>query len=469
MNLLEESKYLENFSSANAEHSVIGAMMIDPGSFSGFSWLTPDMFFYAQNIKISDIIIKIINDNGYIDPIVISEEYKAKYNNEDILNYLTEILQNVPGSSGSLNYANIIKDKWLRRQLINISNNTKEIVFNNPDKQINDLIDESQKLICNIGNIEVDDESENVVEVLNEFLSELEVRFNSDGEIQGLSSGFEDIDHLWQGLRPGSMNVIAGRPKMGKTTLAMNIAESAAFRQNKNVLVASLEMSKIELMERMVASLGSVDLSKIMSGKLEQDDWPKVMAASSTMKNNENNLHIVNKPGLHINQLKSICRRHKLKHGKLDLVVVDYLQLMKIDRKSEHSSIGEITREFKALMGELGCPGIILSQLNRECEKRPNKRPTPSDLRASGSIEEDADMVVFVYRDDVYNEDTPNKGVAEAITSLNRKGKSGTAYLSFQGQYSRFCNLTFDAIQSIQAAEKSEQENKKQTGRKYFT
>jgi replicative DNA helicase len=467
MEYFDDANYLENFSSINAEHSVIGAMLIDPGCYSMFSWLTASMFYYGQNAGLAEIIIRLINDNSYIDPVIISDEYKTKHN-ENLLPYLTEIVQNVPGSAGATNYAEIVRDKWLRRELVLASNNIRQNVLSSSDKNINDLIDESQKSVCNIGNIETDDESENVIDVLNQFVDELERRFNSDGEIQGLSSGFADLDDLWQGLRPGSMNVIAGRPKMGKTTLAMNIAESAAFKQNKNVLVASLEMSKVELMERMVASLGSIDLSRLISGKLQEDDWPKVVAASSIMKQNENNLHIVNKPGLHINQLKSICRRHKLKHGALDLVVVDYLQLMKIDRKSEHSSIGEITREFKALMGELGCPGIMLSQLNRECEKRPNKRPTPSDLRASGSIEEDADMVVFVYRDEVYNEDTANKGIGEAITALNRKGKAGTAHLAFQGQHSRFTSLSFDAIQAVKDNEESQRKSNEKKSRNFF-
>ena len=272
-------------------------------------------------------------------------------------------------------------------------------------------------------------------------LERIEELFNSGGEITGLSTGFIDLDKMTSGMQPSDLVIVAGRPSMGKTSFAMNLVENAAGKSDKPILVFSMEMPAESLVIRMLSSLGRIDQSRVRNGKLEQDDWPKLSKAMNTLK--EARIFIDDTPALTPTELRSRARRVAREHGELGMVMVDYLQLMQVAGSSDGrtAEISEISRSLKAIAKEFRCPMVALSQLNRSLEQRPNKRPVNSDLRESGAIEQDADVIMFIYRDEVYHEDSPDKGVAEIIIGKQRNGPIGTCRLAFQGEFTRFENL----------------------------
>ena len=272
-------------------------------------------------------------------------------------------------------------------------------------------------------------------------IDRIEELYNTGGDITGLTTGFIDLDRMTSGLQPSDLVIVAGRPSMGKTSFAMNLIENAALASDRPLMVFSMEMPAEQLVIRMLSSLGRIDQGRVRTGKLEQDDWPKLASATEKLKGTQ--VFIDDTPALTPTELRSRVRKLVREQGDLGMIMVDYLQLMRVAGSSEGrtAEISEISRSLKAIAKEFKCPVVALSQLNRSLEQRPNKRPVNSDLRESGAIEQDADVIMFIYRDEVYNEDSPDKGVAEIIIGKQRNGPIGTCRLSFQGQFTRFENL----------------------------
>ena len=272
-------------------------------------------------------------------------------------------------------------------------------------------------------------------------LERIEELYNTGGDITGLTTGFIDLDRMTSGLQSSDLVIVAGRPSMGKTSFAMNLVENAAMVSERPIMVFSMEMPAEQLVIRMLSSLGRIDQSRVRTGKLEQDDWPKLSNATAKLK--DTHIFIDDTPALPPTELRSRVRKLIREQGDLGMIMVDYLQLMRVAGTNEGrtAEISEISRSLKAIAKEFRCPVVALSQLNRSLEQRPNKRPVNSDLRESGAIEQDADVIMFIYRDEVYNEDSPDKGVAEIIIGKQRNGPIGSCRLSFQGKFTRFENL----------------------------
>ena len=277
--------------------------------------------------------------------------------------------------------------------------------------------------------------------LLSGALERIEELYNTGGDITGLTTGFIDLDRMTSGLQSSDLVIVAGRPSMGKTSFAMNLVENAALASDRPIMVFSMEMPAEQLVIRMLSSLGRIDQSRVRTGKLEQDDWPKLSSATEKLKDTQ--IFIDDTPALTPTELRSRVRRLVREQGDLGMIMVDYLQLMRVAGSNEGrtAEISEISRILKSLAKEFKVPVVALSQLNRALEQRPNKRPVNSDLRESGAIEQDADVIMFIYRDEVYNEDSPDQGVAEIIIGKQRNGPIGTCRLSFQGQFTRFENL----------------------------
>src|SRR3989338_3867959 len=355
--------------------------------------------------------------------------------------YLYELAQNTPSAANIIAYADIVRERSVLRQLISVGTDVTDSVFNAEGRDPQALLDHAEKLVYQIAeNQQRGSGPINITELLAKATDRLDVLSQSKGGITGLSTGFADFDRLTAGLQPGDMVVIAGRPSMGKTSFAMNIAEFAALKQEKPVLVFSLEMPAEQLALRMISSLGRIDQHKVRTGQLSDDDWPRVTSAVSMLS--ESNLFIDDTPALSPLELRTRARRVARKQGGLSLIVVDYLQLMTSMsiRENRTNEISEISRSLKALAKEFNVPVIALSQLNRGLEQRNDKRPVMSDLRESGAIEQDAYVIAFIYRDEVYNENSPKKGSAEIIIRKQRNGPIGDFNLTFLGKYTRFEN-----------------------------
>lgn len=324
------------------------------------------------------------------------------------------------------------------------SGKISDSAFNPLGRNSSEILDEAERTVFQIAESRVKEGSgpKGINPILTQTLSRIEELFESGEQTTGLTTGFRDLDERTSGMQPSDLIIVAGRPSMGKTTLAMNIVENALISSGLPVLVFSMEMPADALAMRMLSSLGRIDQTKVRNGKLEEDDWPRLTSAVSLLKDKP--LYIDDTPGLSPTELRSRARRIARENGgKIGLIMVDYLQLMRVPGNTEGrtAEISEISRSLKGIAKELSCPVVALSQLNRSLEQRPNKRPINSDLRESGAIEQDADVIMFVYRDEVYNEDTPDKGVAEIIIGKQRNGPIGTIRLAFIGKYTKFEDL----------------------------
>ena len=332
--------------------------------------------------------------------------------------------------------------------MIQVSNEISDSCFNPEGRAGTELLDDAERKVFQIAEARPKTgEPMGVKELLSKAVNRIDELSQSGGGITGLSTGFSDLDDITSGLQPSDLVIVAGRPSMGKTTLAMNLVESAVIGGDKPVLVFSMEMPGDSLMMRMLASLGRIDQGKVRTGQLTDDDWPRLTSAINLL--HEKLLFIDDTPALTPTDMRSRARRIVREHGSLGMIAIDYLQLMRVAGSSENrvGEISEISRSLKALAKEFECPIIALSQLNRSLEQRPNKRPIMSDLRESGAIEQDADVIMFIYRDEVYNEDTPDRGRAEIIIGKQRNGPIGTINLAFNGKYTRFDNLSQDSYE----------------------
>ncbi|MEP4486908.1 MAG: replicative DNA helicase [Halioglobus sp.] len=431
--------------SIEAEQSVLGGLLLSAEAWDSVAETVASSDFYRPDHRlIFKQIAKLAEAAEPVDVITVADKLEASGELDAAggLNYLAELAKNTPSASNIRAYGQVVNERASLRKLIEAAQDIAESGFNPEGRTSGELIDEAERLIMQIS--EQGPKAGGPKEVnplLQGAVDRIEELFNSGGDITGLSTGFTDLDGMTSGLQPSDLVIVAGRPSMGKTSFAMNLVENAVLAQDKPILVFSMEMPAEQLVIRILSSVGKIDQTRIRNGKLEQEDWPKLSAAVSKLKDVP--LFIDDTAALTPTELRSRARRIHREHGQLGMIMVDYMQLMQIAGSSEGrtAEISEISRNLKAIAKEFKCPMVALSQLNRSLEQRPNKRPVNSDLRESGAIEQDADVIMFIYRDEVYNEDSPDKGTAEIIIGKQRNGPIGTARLAFVGQYTRFDNL----------------------------
>jgi replicative DNA helicase len=432
--------------SIEAEQSVLGGLMLENQAWDKVADRIQEKDFYRQEHKIIfRAIATLANQSQPFDWVTLTEELK-KINELNTIggdSYLVELLKNTPTAANIGAYADIVRERSILRQLIGAASEITESAFFLSGRTSLEVLDEAERKVFQIadrsmrggGPIAISD-------VLAKTVDRIDTLFHAQDAITGLSSGYKDLDDMTAGLQPADLIIVAGRPSMGKTTFAMNIAEHAALKSGKPILVFSMEMPAEALAMRMLSSLGRIEQNRLRTGRLEDEDWPRITSAVSML--NEAKMFIDDGAALSPSEVRARARRVAREHGQLGLIVIDYLQLMQVpeSRENRTNEISEISRSLKGLAKELNVPVIALSQLNRGLEQRTDKRPVMSDLRESGAIEQDADLIVFIYRDEVYNENSPDKGTAEVIIAKQRNGPIGKVRLTFLGKYTRFENFT---------------------------
>ena len=426
-----------------AEQAIIGSMLTDKDAvISAIEVLKPDDFYREDNKIIYEAILNLYNRSEPIDVITVRAELESmgKIDNVGGLEYLVELPDKVPTTANSMKYIKIVEEKSSLRKLIKTANEIIELGYN-PTEDVDDIMEGAEKKIFNIMQDKDQKGYSPLKDVLVESFTKLEELYNRKQHITGVPSGFTDLDYRTAGFHGSELILIAARPAMGKTAFALNIATNAALRANVPVALFSLEMSKEQLVNRILCSESMVDSNKIRTGKLEEDDWTKLAETIGPLSEAE--MYIDDTPGINIMEIRAKCRKLKIEKN-IGLVVIDYLQLIQGTGKrngSREQEISEISRSLKILAKEIDVPVIALSQLSRAAEQRPDHRPMLSDLRESGAIEQDADIVMFLYRDDYYNPDTEKKGIAEVIIAKHRGGSTGTVELLWFGNYTKFVNI----------------------------
>ena len=431
--------------SIEAEQAVLGGLMLDNNAWDKIGDVITEADFYRRDHRlIFRAISKLAGEGEPCDAITLSEwlEKNQELDNVGGLSYLGTLANNTPTAANIKAYADIVRERSVLRQLIQVANEISGSAYNPEGQTSADLLERAEQLVFEIADAGARGRSGfvGIKTLLTKAVNTIDHLFQLDSHITGVPTGFSDFDEQPAGLQKSDLVIVAGRPSMGKTTFAMNIVENAAIKHKVPVAVFSMEMPGESLAMRMMSSLGHIDQHKIRTGKLGDEDWPRLTSAVGILS--EAPIFIDDTPALTPGELRARARRIAREHG-LGLIVIDYLQLMQgpaTSRENRATEISEISRNLKALAKELGVPVIALSQLNRSLEQRPNKRPVMSDLRESGAIEQDADVIVFIYRDEVYNEDSPDKGIAEIIVGKQRNGPIGTTRLTFLGQYTRFEN-----------------------------
>ena len=433
-----------------AEQSVLGGLMLDNQTWDSVADKVVETDFYRRDHKlIFRAISQLAEKQDPFDVITLSELLDATGELQDIggLAYLGMLVKDTPSAANIVAYANIVRDRSVLRQLIHVGTDISDSAFNPDGRETAELLEQAERRVFEIAEQRQRGQGgfTPIKSLLAKAVDKIETLYELDGNITGASTGFTDLDEKTSGLQPADLIIVAGRPSMGKTTIAMNMAENVALKSGKPVAVFSMEMPGEALAMRMMSSLGRIDQHKVRTGKLDDDDWPRLTSAINLLA--QTKLFIDDTPALTPTEVRSRARRLTREHGQLGLIVLDYLQLMQSPSSGENrvQQISDISRGLKALAKELNVPVIALSQLNRNLEQRPNKRPVMSDLRESGAIEQDADLIIFVYRDEVYNEDSPDKGIAEIIIGKQRNGPLGTTRLTFLGQFTRFENFAGDA------------------------
>ncbi|WP_038289842.1 replicative DNA helicase [Zooshikella ganghwensis] len=437
--------------SLEAEQSVLGALLLDNATWDTVAdKVVADDFYNPAHRLIYTAIEQLASATKPFDPLTIAEKLDTWAELEDAggIAYLAELAKNTPSVANVREYAEIVYERSILRKLISVSNRIVDSAFNPEGRSCSEILDAAEREVFQIAESRPKTGGPvGMKELLNKAIDRIDELFNAGDTITGTTTGFKDLDEMTSGLQPSDMVIVAGRPSMGKTTFAMNLVENAMLNTDKAILVFSLEMPGEQIMMRMLSSLGRIDQSKVRTGKLDEDDWPKLTAAVNMISDKK--LFVDDTAGLSPTEMRSRTRRIAREHGELGLIMIDYLQLMQIPGggESRTNEISEISRSLKALAKEFNVPVVALSQLNRSLEQRPNKRPVNSDLRESGAIEQDADVIMFIYRDEVYNPDTEFKGVAEVIIGKQRNGPIGSIKLAFLGKYTRFENLAPEAYQ----------------------
>jgi replicative DNA helicase len=431
--------------SMEAEQSVLGGLMIANDSWDAVVDMLSDSDFYRpEHRMIYRQMMKLIDAGQPIDVVTLAESLSTmgELNEAGGFGYLAELAKNTPSAANIRAYAKAVRERATLRSMIAVAGNIADSAYNPEGRSAEDLLDEAERNIMQISESRPKMTGPEAINpLLKKAVDRIDELFHSGDSITGLATGFMDLDQRTSGLQKADLVILAARPSMGKTAFAINIAEHATLNQNKPVVVFSMEMPADQIVIRMLSSIGRIDQTRIRNGKLEEEDWPRLSAAVSKLKSRP--LFIDDTPALTPTEIRSRLRRIMREHGDIALVMVDYLQLMQVGGKSEGrtAEISEISRSLKSIAKEFSCPVLALSQLSRAVESRPNKRPVNSDLRESGAIEQDADLIMFIYRDEYYNEDSPEKGVAEIIIGKQRNGPIGTVRLAFRGQHTRFDNL----------------------------
>ena len=430
--------------SVDAEQAVLGGLMLDNSEWDNLvDIILAEDFYRPEHQIIFRVMSQQSEANSPIDVVTLVESLNSLNELEAAggLDYLSELAGNARGTANIHAYADIIRERAILRRLISVAHGIADTGYNTGGKKSAVILDEAEQQVFNIADERPQDQGPVPINpLLTKAVDRIDELAGSDGGVTGLSSGFKDLDEMTSGWQKSDLIIVAGRPSMGKTAFAMNLVENAVLSNDKPVLVFSLEMPAQSLIFRMLSSIGKIDQTRLRTGQLNEEDWPGFNSAVSKLKDSP--LYIDDSAGLSPMEMRARARRIVREHGSLGMVVVDYLQLMQIKGYGDNrvGEISEISRSLKLLAREFECPVVALSQLNRGLEQRPNKRPVMSDLRESGAIEQDADVISFIYRDEVYNEDSPDKGIAEVIIGKQRNGPIGTVRLSFQGQFTRFEN-----------------------------
>jgi len=435
--------------STEAEQSVLGGLLLDNGAADRIAdFLSGEHFYSDAHRLLYSAIMQLIADNKPADVVTVAEALGSlnKLDYVGGMTYLAALVENVPTAANIRRYAEIVHERAILRRLAAAGGEIAESAFHPLGRSVREILDHAETTVFEIAEHGARGQQgfQEIRPLLTQVVERIEFLYNRDNpsDVTGIATGFTDLDRMTSGLQEGDLIVIAGRPSMGKTSLALNMAEHIALNLKMPVAIFSMEMGATQLAMRLMGSVGRLDQQKIRTGRLTNDDWERLSAALGKL--NDAPIHIDETPALNALELRARARRLARQYGgKLGAIIVDYLQLMQAvsDGENRATEISEISRSMKALAKELKVPVLALSQLNRSLEQRPNKRPVMSDLRESGAIEQDADVILFIYRDEVYNEDTQDKGVAEIIISKQRNGPIGMVRLAFLGENTRFENL----------------------------
>jgi replicative DNA helicase len=428
--------------SVEAEQAVLGGLMIDNTEWDTVADTVLSVDFYrAEHQLIFQTMTQQSEARSPIDVVTLVEALDSlnELENAGGLDYLSELAGNARGTANIHAYTDIIRERAILRRLISVANNIADTGYNTGGKKAAEILNGAEQQVFNIRDERPKDQGPVPINpLLTKAVDRVDELAGLDGSLTGLASGYQDLDEMTSGWQKSDLVIVAGRPSMGKTAFAMNLVENAVLTGEQPVLVFSLEMPSESLIFRLLSSIGRINQTKLRTGQLTEEDWPGFNNAVAKLKDRP--LFIDDSASVSPMEMRARARRIVREHGQLGMIVVDYLQLMQIKGTNENrvNEISEISRSLKLLAREFECPVIALSQLNRGLEQRPNKRPQMSDLRESGAIEQDADLITFIYRDEVYNEDSPDKGMAEIIIGKHRNGPIGTVRLSFLGQFTRF-------------------------------
>ena len=429
--------------SLEAEQSVIGSMIMDREAIIAASEiLLKEDFYHQQYGVLFEAMVELFNGGQPADLVTLQNRLKEKDVPPEVssLEYVRDLVAAVPTSANVKYYAQIVKEKAVLRKLIKVTENIENECYLGKES-LEVILEDTEKKVFELLQNRGGGDYVPIKQVVINTLEKIELASKTKGNVTGIATGFVDLDYKMAGLQPSDLILVAARPSMGKTAFVLNIAQYVAFHSNLTAAIFSLEMSKEQLVNRMFSLESRVDAQVLRSGNLADSDWEKLIEAAGVI--GASNLIIDDTPGISISELRSKCRKYKLEHD-LKLVIIDYLQLMSGSGRSTDSrqqEISDISRSLKALARELNVPVIALSQLSRAVEQRPDHRPMLSDLRESGAIEQDADVVMFIYRDDYYNKDSENKNIAEIILAKQRNGPIGTVNLVWLPQYTKFANL----------------------------
>ena len=431
--------------SVEAEQSVVGAMLMDKDAILAASEIIcGDDFYQNAYGVIFDSMVELFNEGKPVDLITLQERLKEKEVPPEIssLEFVRDLVAAVPTSANVRYYAQIVSDKAVMRKLIKMNDELSNICYAG-NEPLESVLEKTERSVFQLLQNRNAGEYVPIRQVVMNALEKVEKASKSKGTVTGIPTGFIDLDYKLSGLQPSDLVLVAARPSMGKTAFVLNIAQYVAFKKDKCAAIFSLEMSKEQLVNRLFSLESQVDAQALRTGNMKDSDWEKLIEAAGII--GQSNLIIDDTPSISISELRSKCRKYKMEHG-LDLIIIDYLQLMSgsVGGRSEsrQQEISDISRSLKALARELNVPVIALSQLSRAVEQRPDKRPMLSDLRESGAIEQDADVVMFIYRDEYYNKDSEYKKQAEIIIAKQRNGPVGTVHLAWLGEYTKFANLS---------------------------
>ena len=443
--------------SIEAEQSVLGGLMLDNDALMNVTErISANDFYRRDHATVFNAVEVLASDNKPFDVVTLAEWLENNEQLDDVggMAYLAQLAENTPSAANIAAYADIVRQRAILRELISAGTEITESAFRTEGRSPDELLDNAESMVFEIAEREARGRRgfRPIKELLVDALDRIDQLFQRDNPLTGVATGYYELDNMTSGLQKSDLIIVAGRPSMGKTAFAMNIAQHAAIKEELPVAIFSLEMPSEQLAMRMMSSLGRIDQHKVRTGKLSDDDWPRLTSAVGMLS--EVNMFIDDTPALTPGDLRARCRRLAREHG-LGLIVVDYLQLMEVPGTKENraTEISEISRSLKSLAKELECPVMAMSQLNRSLEQRQDKRPVMSDLRESGAIEQDADVIMFIYRDEVYDEDSMDKGIAEINIGKQRNGPVGMRKLRFFGEYTTFENLAHDYYASREADE----------------